>query len=102
MAFQILQLLKTRGTHGVSLDDVLTLMVYATSLGGSSVFSQRDEYALTNLLSHAIVEDKLDLSDNLLEISEWILALRTCNGIFSNSVFDSIVYLFFKLCLIIS
>ncbi|XP_037803217.1 sec1 family domain-containing protein 2-like [Penaeus monodon] len=65
---QILQLLKTRGTHGVSLDDVLTLMVYATSLGGSSVFSQRDEYALTNLLSHAIVEDKLDLSDNLLEI----------------------------------
>lgn len=43
-------------------------MVFAASLGGHEVFSQREEYALINLLSHAIMEDKDDLSDLLLEL----------------------------------
>ncbi|KAK8724377.1 hypothetical protein OTU49_011364, partial [Cherax quadricarinatus] len=63
------QLLKTRGTHGVSLDDILTLMVYVASLGGPDVFTHKDEYALTNRLSHAIVEDKKLLSDVLLQLA---------------------------------
>nr|XP_053636407.1 sec1 family domain-containing protein 2-like [Cherax quadricarinatus] len=65
---QIFQLLKTRGTHGVTLDDILTLMVYVASLGGPDVFTHKDEYALTNRLSHAIVEDKKLLSDVLLQL----------------------------------
>lgn len=52
----------------MSLDDILSLMVYVASLGGPEVFTQKDEYALTNLLSHAIVEDKKLLSDTLLEL----------------------------------
>ncbi|XP_042214402.1 sec1 family domain-containing protein 2-like isoform X2 [Homarus americanus] len=82
---QIFQLLKTRGTHGVSLDDILTLMVYVASLGGPEVFSQKDEYALTNRLSHAIVEDKKMLSDNLLQLIgeevDEVSALRTAQGV---------------------
>ena len=46
-------------------------MVYVASLGGPGVFSQREEYALINLLSHAIVEDKEELSDLLLELGQW-------------------------------
>ncbi|XP_069959788.1 uncharacterized protein [Cherax quadricarinatus] len=66
---KICMLLKTRGTHGVSLDDILTLMVYVASLGGPDVFTHKDEYALTNRLSHAIVEDKKLLSDVLLQLA---------------------------------
>lgn len=51
---QIFQLLRTRKSHGVTLDDLLSLMVYVASLGGHGVFSQREEYALINLLSHAL------------------------------------------------
>lgn len=82
---QIFQLLKTRGTHGVSLDDILTLMVYVASLGGPEVFTQKDEYALTNLLSHAIVEDKKSLSDAVLELVgediDEVSALRTAQSV---------------------
>ncbi|XP_045623964.2 sec1 family domain-containing protein 2 isoform X2 [Procambarus clarkii] len=82
---QIFQLLKTRGTHGVSLDDILCLMVYVASLGGSQVFTQKDEYALTNRLSHAIVEDKMMLSDNLLQLVgeevDEVSALRTAQRV---------------------
>lgn len=45
-------------------------MVHVASLGGSEVFTKKDEYALINLLSHAIVEDKTSLSDNLLELGK--------------------------------
>ncbi|KAK7072848.1 Sec1 domain-containing protein 2 [Halocaridina rubra] len=55
---QIFQLLKTRKTRGVMIDDILALMVYVVSLGGPEVFTEKDEYQLTNLLSHAIVEEK--------------------------------------------
>lgn len=68
LLLQIFQLLRTRKSHGVSLDDLLSLMVFAASLGGPEVFSQRDEYALINLLSHALVEDKDELSDLILEL----------------------------------
>ncbi|MPC26511.1 Sec1 family domain-containing protein 2 [Portunus trituberculatus] len=84
---QIFQLLRTRKSHGVTLDDLLSLMVYVASLGGPGVFSQREEYALINLLSHAIVEDKEELSDLLLELVgdevDEVSALKTAQSVAS-------------------
>lgn len=84
---QVFQLLRTRKSHGVTLDDLLGLMVYVASLGGYGVFSQREEYALINLLSHAIVEDKEELSDLLLELVgdevDEVSALKTAQSIAS-------------------
>ncbi|XP_068243178.1 sec1 family domain-containing protein 2-like isoform X2 [Palaemon carinicauda] len=63
---QIFQLLKTRKTRGVSIDDILAMMVYVVSLGGPQAYTEKDEYQLTNLLSHAIVEEK-NLSETIKE-----------------------------------
>ncbi|XP_076043929.1 sec1 family domain-containing protein 2-like isoform X2 [Oratosquilla oratoria] len=65
---QILQLLRTRESRKVSLDEILCLMLYVVSLGGPQVFSSTDEYALTNFLSQAIVQDKEKLSDTMMGI----------------------------------
>ncbi|KAG0727468.1 Sec1 family domain-containing protein 2 [Chionoecetes opilio] len=65
---QILQLLRSRKGHAVTLDDLLGLMVYVTSLGGGGAFTRGEEYDLVNLLSQAIMEDKDDLSDLMLEL----------------------------------
>lgn len=84
---QIFQLLRTRKSRGVTLDDLLSLMVFTASLGGSEVFSQREEYALINLLSHALVEDKDELSDLLLELVgeevDEVSALKTAQRVAS-------------------
>ncbi|KAK3869204.1 hypothetical protein Pcinc_025488 [Petrolisthes cinctipes] len=82
---QIFQVLKTRKSHGVSLDEVLSLMMYTVSLGGPEVLSQRDEYTLVNLLSQALVEDRENLSDTLMnlvgeEVDE-VSALKTAQSV---------------------
>ncbi|KAK3865275.1 hypothetical protein Pcinc_029107 [Petrolisthes cinctipes] len=82
---QIFQVLKTRKSHGVSLDEVLSLMMYTVSLGGPEVLSQRDEYTLVNLLSQALVEDRENLSDTLMnlvgeEVDE-VSALKTAQNV---------------------
>ncbi|KAK4307709.1 hypothetical protein Pmani_020555 [Petrolisthes manimaculis] len=82
---QIFQILKTRKSHGVSLDEVLSLMVYTVSLGGPEALNQRDEYTLVNLLSQALVEDRENLSDTLInlvgeEVDE-VSALKTAQTV---------------------
>lgn len=69
---QILQVLKTRKSHGVSLDEVLSLLLYTVSLSGPEAISQKDEYTLVNLLSQALVDDKEKLSDTLIDLGGMI------------------------------
>ena len=65
---QILQLLRTRTSQGVSIEDVLSLLVYLSSLAGSEALPPALHYSLTNTISQAILEDKNALSDSVLSL----------------------------------
>lgn len=65
---QIFQLLKTRSSKSVTLEDILALMVHVVAIGGPEVFTPKAEYTLKNVLSQAIVEEKDSLSEVLQNI----------------------------------
>ena len=71
-------------------------MVYVASLGGQGVFSQREEYALINLLSHALMEDRDELSDLILELSEWGGIIYLFIYLFIYFILFILFYLFFQ------